>query len=93
LENAIERACILSDGAQLESRDLGLTEDESADAATLGLNLSGSLAEATERVVELVERHKIAEVLAANDGNKANAAEALGVSYKTLLTKIKEYNL
>jgi len=93
LENAIERACILSDGAQLESRDLGLTEDERTDAATLGLNLSGSLAEATERVVELVERHKIAEALAANDGNKANAAEALGVSYKTLLTKIKEYNL
>ena len=41
----------------------------------------------------LVERQKIAHALAENDGNKTRAAEALGVSYKTLLTKIKDYNL
>ena len=28
-----------------------------------------------------------------HDGNKTRAAEALDVSYKTLLTKIKEYGL
>ena len=93
LENSIERACILSDGGKLEPRDLGLAADAPADAAALGVNLSGSLAEATERVVKLVERQKIAEALAASAGNKTNAADALGVSYKTLLTKIKEYNL
>jgi len=43
--------------------------------------------------VRLVERQKIVEALTAHDGNKTRAAEALGVSYKTLLTKIKEYNL
>ena len=31
--------------------------------------------------------------VAANDGNKMQTAEDLGVSYKTLLTKIKDYNL
>jgi DNA-binding NtrC family response regulator len=93
LENSIERACILSDGSELEPRDLGLTPTVETDAAALGVNLTGSLAEATERVVELVERQKIVEALAAYDGNKTRAAEALGVSYKTLLTKIKEYNL
>jgi DNA-binding NtrC family response regulator len=93
LENSIERACILSDGPELEPRDLGLATDTSADAAALGMNLSGSLSEATERVVRLVERQKIVEALAAHDGNKTRAAEALSVSYKTLLTKIKEYNL
>jgi transcriptional regulator with PAS, ATPase and Fis domain len=41
----------------------------------------------------MIERQKIAEVLAQHDGNKTRAAEALDVSYKTLLTKIKEYNL
>jgi DNA-binding NtrC family response regulator len=93
LENSIERACILSDGSELEPRDLGLASDVDADASVLGMNLTGSLAEATERVVRMVERQKIVEALTAHDGNKTRAAEALGVSYKTLLTKIKEYNL
>jgi len=93
LENSIERACILSDGAELEPRDLGLALDTDSGASVLGLDLSGSLAEAADRVVKLVERQKITQALAAHQGNKTNAAEALGVSYKTLLTKIKEYNL
>src|ERR1051325_1447972 len=63
LENSIERACILSDGAELEPRDLGLAADAGPDAAALGVDLTGSLAEATERVVRLVERQKIGEAL------------------------------
>ncbi|MGZ5481850.1 MAG: helix-turn-helix domain-containing protein [Pyrinomonadaceae bacterium] len=43
--------------------------------------------------MRLVERQKIKEALAAHNENKTATAEALGVSYKTLLTKIKEYNL
>ena len=39
------------------------------------------------------EQLKIREALATHDGNKARAAETLGVSYKTLLTKIKDYDL
>ena len=93
LENSIERACILSDGSQLELRDLGLAADAESGASALNLNLSGSLSEATDRLVKLVERQKISEALAAHDGNKMQAAEALGVSYKTLLTKIKEQRL
>ena len=93
LENSIERACILADAAQLEPRDLGLATNDTGDATAAGLDLSGTLNEATERAVRIIERQKIADALAAHDGNKANAAEALGVSYKTLLTKVKEYNL
>ena len=93
LENAIERACILADGANLEPRDLGLAAAEARDAKSLGIDTSGTLGEAAARAVQLVERQKIAETLATCDGNKMQAAEALGVSYKTLLTKIKEYNL
>jgi transcriptional regulator with PAS, ATPase and Fis domain len=58
-----------------------------------GFDASGTLSEATDRVVQIVERRKIAEALAAHDGNKTRAAETLGVSYKTLLTKIKDYSL
>jgi DNA-binding NtrC family response regulator len=94
LENAIERACILSDTVSLEPRDLGLVPTGGKETDTLAaLDLSGTLGEAVERAASLIERRKIAETLAYHDGNKTRAAETLGVSYKTLLTKIKEYAL
>jgi transcriptional regulator with PAS, ATPase and Fis domain len=99
LENAIERACILADASVLDLRDLSLPvaradENSVESPETFGvLDLSGSLAEATERAVNFVERRKLAEALRAHDGNKTRAAETLGVSYKTLLTKIKDYEL
>ncbi|MGZ5437146.1 MAG: sigma-54-dependent transcriptional regulator [Pyrinomonadaceae bacterium] len=93
LENAIERACILADGASLEPTDLGFGSEQSWDVKTLGFDTSGTLGEAADRAVRLVERQKIKEALAAHNENKTATAEALGVSYKTLLTKIKEYGL
>jgi DNA-binding NtrC family response regulator len=97
LENAIERACILADSAVLAPADLGLpvAGSHAPGVAEKGadLDLSGTLNEAVERVVSLVERRKIAGALEAHGGNKTRAAEELGVSYKTLLTKIKDYNL
>jgi len=95
LENAIERACILADSLTLSPADLGLAGPASPaeGESTAGLDLSGTLAEAAERAARAVERRKIAEALRAHDGNKTRAAEELGVSYKTLLTKIKDYNL
>jgi len=93
LENSIERACILADGVMLEPRDLGFTADEQHDPRAFGFDASGTLSEAAERAVRLVERRKIAETLAAHDGNKTRAAETLGISYKTLLNKIKDYEL
>ncbi len=94
LENAIERGCILTDSMVLEPADIGLARKDGVDSDALrGFDLSGTLADVTQRAVRSVERSKIAEVLQANDGNKRRAAEDLNVSYKTLLTKIKDYNL
>ncbi|HEY0006670.1 MAG TPA: sigma-54 dependent transcriptional regulator [Pyrinomonadaceae bacterium] len=94
LENAIERACILSDTSALEPRDLGLGPLNPQESEALKeFDLSGTLNEAAERAARLVERRKIADALRAHEGNKTRAAETLGVSYKTLLTKIKEYEL
>jgi DNA-binding NtrC family response regulator len=93
LENAIERACILADTTELQPRDLGLVASAAPEAKSFGFDLSGTLTDATERAVRMIEREKIAGVLAQHDGNKTRAAEALDVSYKTLLTKIKEYGL
>ena len=94
LENAIERACILSDTMTLEANDLGLAAERPDDGAALRLfDLTGSLSDAAQRALRIVERRKILETLATNNGNKMQTAEDLGVSYKTLLTKIKDYNL
>jgi DNA-binding NtrC family response regulator len=97
LENAIERACILADDLALTPADLGLVARargaEDDDESVADFDLSGTLSEAADRAVRSVERRKIADALAAAEGNKTRAAESLGVSYKTLLTKIKDYEL
>ena len=94
LENAIERACILTDTMLLEPKDLGLAArgGEEPDALRT-LDLSGTLFDVAQRAIRSVERRKILAALAANDNNKNRTAEDLGVSYKTLLTKLKDYDL
>jgi DNA-binding NtrC family response regulator len=96
LENAIERACILADSTALTPTDLGLAREgfgQRVEEGRADFDTSGTLSEAAERAVRAVERRKIADALRTHGGNKTRAAEELGVSYKTLLTKVKEYNL
>ena len=94
LENAIERACIISDSLLLQPSDLGLEPRGTHEAESLAqIDLSGTLSEVAHRALHLVERKKIRDALEANLGNKSKTAEDLGVSYKTLLNKIKEYAL
>ena len=92
LENAIERACIISDSLILQPADLGLGPSPAPETLEQ-LDLSGTLSEVAHRALHLVERKKILRALEANRGNKSKTAEDLGVSYKTLLNKIKEYAL
>jgi Transcriptional regulator containing PAS, AAA-type ATPase, and DNA-binding domains len=93
LENCMERAAILCDANTIESRDLRLGGEHGADASLRGaLDLSGTLAEATERAVRSIERIKIEELL--RDGRtRPEIAEILGVSTRTLALKIREYDL
>jgi len=94
LENAIERACILSDSLILEPLDLGLVSASIDDDKSLNdFDLSGTLSDVAHRALTVVERKKISAALAANSSNKSRTAEDLGISYKTLLNKIKEYGL
>lgn len=94
LENAIERACILTDTMVLQPVDLGLVARAGEEYESLGaIDLSGTLSEVGQRALRFVERSKILEALKTNSGNKSRTAEELGVSYKTLLTKIKDYDL
>jgi DNA-binding NtrC family response regulator len=94
LENAIERACILTDTMILEPADLGLVVNTADEPDVLEqLDLSGTLSDAAHRVLRVIEHRKIQSALQANNGNKSKTAEDLGVSYKTLLNKMKEHAL
>ena len=94
LENAIERACILSDDLILQPLDLGFIANQNSNNETVqDLDLSGTLSDVAHRALVLVERKKIIEALDNNSGNKSRTAEDLGISYKTLLNKLKDYGL
>ena len=57
------------------------------------IDLSGTMADAVRRVTADVERRKIERALKDAGGNRERAAEALQISYRALLQKLKEYGI
>jgi DNA-binding NtrC family response regulator len=95
LQNIVERACIVADSNTINASDLGLIQKQQTanDEPLANFDFSGSLSDVSERATRLVEKRKITETLALCAGNKSRVAERLAVSYKTLLTKIKELEI
>jgi DNA-binding NtrC family response regulator len=98
LQNCIERAVILAEGDAILPRHLHLSfiEPPSPDPPAgpwEQLDLGGTLAEVTRRVIADVEKIKIERVLRDTDQNRGRAAELLGITYKTLISKLKEHRL
>jgi DNA-binding NtrC family response regulator len=98
LENCIERACILARGQEIQVSDLNISPPSDytpREQASLlnGFDMRGSLVEVSARAQRLVERRKIEMTLKECGYNKSRSSERLGVSYKTLLTRIKELEL
>ena len=89
LGNCIERAMILCDGTTLSPEHLGLMDVKIRGAETS----EGGLSEIASAAVRMAEIRTIRSTLELTKGNKSRAAEILKVSYKTLLTKIKEYDI
>jgi two-component system response regulator AtoC len=83
LENAIERAVVLSDQETLEPGDFAHAPRTThhAQAGTL------------KDLVEAAERQAISDALAAVAGNRRAAAERLGVSLRTLFYKMSRHGL
>jgi DNA-binding NtrC family response regulator len=99
LQNTIERAAILSDTDLIGPDALQLPVARPASgqipAAMLDENFDwgGGLEDVASRAVAHVERFKIEAALRSTKWNKSRAAEQLGVSYKTLLNKIRSLGL
>ncbi|HEX2710965.1 MAG TPA: sigma-54 dependent transcriptional regulator [Candidatus Acidoferrales bacterium] len=99
LQNAIERAVILSDGQAIGAAALQLPAARpAAGQIPAGMlddhfHWEGTLEEVTQRALQHLERFKIETALRECKWNKTRAAEKLGVSYKTLLNKIRSLGL
>lgn len=93
LENVIERAVIYAECGVVRAKDLGISEASIMDALAEHVPMEGPLAEIAANAARIAESRRIRQVLKQTGGNKTKAADILQVSYKTLLTKIKDYHL
>lgn len=93
LENVIERALILCDGDTITQEHMRLTPSISTETTPYDVPLDGTLNDAAKAALRIAESLRIKKALEETHGNKSRAAELLKVSYKTLLTKIKEYKI
>ncbi len=89
LENVMERATLLCQDSLLPEH-LGITLDIDFDTIE---DIIATLPEVAERASRKAEVDLINKILQRTGGNKSKAAEVLGVSYKTLLNKIKDYHI
>ncbi len=94
LETTLERAILLTDNQELTAEDLQPPSGASAEPVTVGqggeqLGLKDYLRMHTARL----ERHRIRHALNQEAGNVTRAARRLGISRRSLQTKMKEYGL
>jgi len=94
LQNAIERALIVSDAGLITAAQLGVTLPRLPSlpgVATPSAVANQDAAAAT--TLQELERHAIADALAKAKGNKTAAAGALGITRMRLYTKLKRLGL
>jgi DNA-binding NtrC family response regulator len=95
LQNCMERAVILSESDTIHGRHLNLSLHAPMQADTpspwMSFDLSGTLADVVKRAQSEVEKRKIEQALKEGGGDKGRAADLLGLPYKSLLVKLKEY--
>jgi DNA-binding NtrC family response regulator len=84
LQNAIERACILCE-AEIEATDLALPTPDKAQAAAAAAD--------GKAIISNGERDQLEQTMRDCKWNKRAAADKLGIPYKTLLTKLRSYDL
>ncbi|HKN19361.1 MAG TPA: sigma 54-interacting transcriptional regulator, partial [Dissulfurispiraceae bacterium] len=87
LKNMIRRAVLLSENGVIKQRDVSFLLREGEKRSE-----NPELFPLKEAVIA-VEKKAIKEALHISSGNKSKAAVMLQIDYKTLLTKIKDYNI
>ena len=89
LENVIIRSIILTDNNTISEDDIIIAEPDRIPEGIKNFDLK-EMGESARRTTEI---RIIKEALKQTNGNKAEAARLLNISYKTLFNKINEYGL
>ena len=89
LEHTIERAVVLTAGAEIPPESIIL---ESAESVTSSLPSPQAVSQA-RAILNNVEREKLRNALMQAHGNRSRAAKVLGISRSTLYEKLKHYRL
>jgi DNA-binding NtrC family response regulator len=91
LQNCLERAVILCDGREVRAEDLRLAATATGTGPSLAdvLDLTGPLPEVARRAAARAEEEAIRQALKAAAGDRAAAAERLGISAATLARRLK----
>ena len=97
LQNAVERALLLSDGIKLHVEDfprqLEWSRHHHQDIEEVPANEAESIVIREVRQLKDVEKETIANALRVNNGNIALTARQLGIGRNTLYRKIEEHGL
>jgi DNA-binding NtrC family response regulator len=93
LQNAMERAVILADSGEVTPAELDAFEEVPLAPGDRGLPDGWTLLDVGREAQRKAESEAILRMLKDTAGNKTEAARRLGVSYKTLWSKLKEYEL
>jgi transcriptional regulator with GAF, ATPase, and Fis domain len=94
LQNAIERAVILSDGGLISAAQLGVSAPVSKTAGDGPPRLPATApGPASPASLPEMEKHAVSEALRQAAGNRSQAAAALGLSRTRLYTLMRRYGL
>ena len=98
LENILERAVALCDGAEIEVSDLALPVADEPEAPMRSNGASarlpiGRIESALPDALEQVERQSIQQALEACRYNKTKAAAQLGITFRALRYKLKKLEM
>jgi transcriptional regulator with GAF, ATPase, and Fis domain len=93
LQNAIERALILTDGALIAAEHLGIVPRPSDHAASPAVTAPPPEAPTTVLTIAAQEERTILEVLRRTHGHKARAAALLGLTRFQLYSRLKRYDI
>jgi len=85
LQNEVQRAVLLCEGAAVDASDLSITTAKTADTI--------ESQDTNFTLLEGVERNAIIQMLKETGGNKLEAAKRLGIGRQTLYNKIKAYGI
>ena len=93
LRNVVERMVVMARGDRLTARDLPTVVRQATPGGGVPVSRSGAVSGSAPGTLDDMERTMIRRALESHQGNRIAAADALGISRRTLHRKLNEFGL